>query len=314
MQLDQLKLHQIKLKNKLQSILLLALMSVFVGLLTLWLFGESIAVIVMCVIVALTFYNPGFSPKLIMRAYNAQLISYHQAPDLYEINQQLTQRAELSNTPKLYYIPIGTMNAFATGTQENAVIALSDGLLRELNLQELSGVLAHEISHIKHNDMHVMFLADTLGILTRTLSIMGQLIFILCIPAMLLGIVSINYLAVLIIMLAPVISALIQLSLSRNREYLADLSAAQLMGSPTPLINALNKLDKQNSYWERFYRASSDNSLLQTHPGTNDRIEQLNSLYKPEVWEPIVVKGVAHNNLISATRIMPGRTGRYFWF
>ena len=81
-----------------------------------------------------------------------------------------------------HYIPVGTMNAFATGAKKNAVIGLSDGILRQLNLQELAGVLAHEISHIRHNDMRVMSLADTLGLLTRTLSIMGQIILVIFIP------------------------------------------------------------------------------------------------------------------------------------
>ncbi len=141
-----------------------------------------------------------------MRAYNARPITVEQSPQLHSINQELAKRAGLDKAPQLYYLPIGTLNSFATGSPDNAVIGLSDGLLRTLELEELAGVLAHEISHIKHHDMRIMSLADTMGMLTRTLSLTGQVLLIILIPAQLMGIVSINFIAFAILILAPVAS------------------------------------------------------------------------------------------------------------
>lgn len=317
--LDTGKLKQIKLKNRVQTLLLLILMAGFVGLLGLWILGEAFALSALFVILIIGIFNPVYSPYFIMRAYGAKPINEQQSPQLYLINQQLAQRARLDRAPQLYYLPIGTLNAFATGSYNNTVIGLSDALLRTLDIEELAGVLAHEISHIKHHDMRIMSLADTMGMLTRTLSLTGQILLLLLIPAQLLGMLSINLLAFAILILAPLASALIQLAISRNREFLADLSAAQLLGDPRPLQNALIKLDSQNSYWERLYRASTDNSILRTHPTTRERIEQLNTLYKPSQWQPFDYNQTTapdriHHNLLAQKAFNPRRTGRYYWF
>ena len=314
MHVDSSKLKRIQLKNRFQSVLLLLSMAAFVALISLWLFGTEFALIALILIIMLGVINPVFSPRFIMRAYGASEISSHQAQKLHFLNQKISQRAGLRQPPVLYYIPVGTMNAFATGAKKNAVIGLSDGLLRQLDLEELAGVLAHEISHIKHNDMRVMSLADTLGLLTRTLSMMGQIMLIFFLPAALLGLVSINLLAFVVLIFAPFGSALIQLALARNREFLADLSAAQLLGDPNPLIHALIKLDKQNCYWERFYRASADSTFLRTHPTTRDRVAQLKSVYEPLQWSPFKFTGLAHQDLLAAKKILPKRIGRYYWF
>ncbi len=308
------KLNQIKSRNRFQTLFLLIIMAGFTGLLGWWILGKDFALAALLVIAVLGFFNPVYSPKFIMRAYGARPINLSQSPHLHSINQQLAQRAGLDKAPVLYYLPIGTMNAFATGTDTNAVIGLSDGLLRTLTLEEQAGVLAHEISHIKHNDMRVMSLADTMGMLTRTLSLTGQILLLFLIPAQLLGMVSINFIAFIILIFAPFASALIQLAISRNRELLADLSAAQLLGDPRPLKNALIKLDGQNSYWERYYRASTDTSILRTHPKTEKRVELLNDLYQSSQWQPMNYKNITHNNLIADQSISPRQIGRYYWF
>ncbi len=312
--LDTDKLNQIKLKNRLQTLLLLVIMATFVGLLGLWILGKDFALTALFIILIIGIFNPVYSPYFIMHAYHASPISPEQFPQLHHINQQLAQRAGLEKAPKLFYLPIGTLNAFATGSYDNAVIGLSDGLLRTLDIEELAGVLAHEISHIKHHDMRIMSLADTMGMLTRTLSLTGQILLILFIPAQFMGMLSINFIAFAILILAPVASALIQLAVSRKREFLADLSAAQLLGDPRPLRNALIKLDAQDSYWERLYRASTDNAILRTHPTTGERIKQLNELYHSSQWQPIDYSNSVPNNLVAENAIKPRRIGRYYWF
>ncbi|MCG8669407.1 MAG: zinc metalloprotease HtpX [Pseudomonadales bacterium] len=316
-------LRQISLKNQIETILLLILMGGFSWLLGAWLFGDSFAYIALMAGVMVLALNPAVSTNMLMRAYRASPLNYHRAPELNQIAQIISQRAKLNHTPELYYVPVSTMNAFATGTQAKAAIGLSHGLLQQLTLEEVAGVLAHEISHIRHNDMRVMAIADTLGNLTRTLSLLGQFILLVSIPMILSGVAEINLLPLALLIAAPTISAIIQLAISRRREYQADLSSAELLGSPQPLIKALRRLDQQNSYWERFYRASSDNGLLRTHPKTEDRIEQLNAVYQAANLEPEQAGYFAGYDPLNFSKtkqspwshsLRPRRFSRYFWF
>lgn len=289
-------------------------MGVCVWLLGRWIVGDIFAVYAVGLVAIIMLFNPAFSPTLLMKAYRATPIDAQASPELHQLVNQLAKRAQLSKTPELFYLPVGTMNAFATGKQSNAVIALSDGLLRNLTLTEIAGVLAHEISHIQHNDMLIMIISDLMGQLTRILAFVGQIFLLLSIPMILIGAVHINLLPFAIIILAPVFTALIQLSISRHREIQADLSATQLLGTPEPLINALIKLERQSSYWERFYRASSDNALLRSHPTTKERIELLDSINQEPRWLPIKAGDAWTNPWIKDPTIMPRRFSRYFWF
>ncbi len=308
------ELNIIKWKNRLQTLLLFALMGLFVWILGRWILGDAFALYALVLVTIMMIFNPAFSPRLLMKAYQARKIEVYEAPALHQAIRQLTKRAHLPEVPTLYYLPVGTMTAFATGTQKNAVIALSDGLLRNLTLDEIIGVLAHEISHIRHKDMLIMSMADMIGQLTRILSLTGQLFLIFSLPVLLVGALEINMLPFMVIILAPFFSALIQLAISRKREIMADMSAAQLIGSPEPLINALIKLERQSSYWERYYRASSDNALLRTHPTTAQRIEQLETLQNKPVWEPMERPQSWHYPWPQQPYIQPRRVSRYLWF
>lgn len=314
MPLRESTLKQVTLKNQLQTISLLALMGGFSWLLGHWLFGPDFAVIAVLMGVLGLMLNPANSISLIMKAYGASPLTFQRAPELNQLADVLSQRAKLPKAPELYYVPVGTMNAFATGSPGNAAIGLSHGLLQRLDLEEIAGVLAHEISHIRYNDTRVMALADTLGNITRTLSLIGQFTLLFSIPMIITGLMEISLLPILLLISAPSLSALIQLAISRRREYQADMSSAELLGSPAPLMKALIKLDQQNSYWERFYRASSDNSLLRTHPKTKDRVAQLNKLYQEQqqAYDPIILPRIEHYPWQHTIR--PRRISRYFWF
>jgi heat shock protein HtpX len=315
MKLNTRQLIRIKWKNRLQTLVLLSLMCAFVWLLGRWLIGEMFAYYAVGTVILVTVFNPAFSPATLMKAYRATLIHPAQSVELHQLITMLAERAQLPAAPKLYYLPIGTMNAFACGTQRDSVIALSDGLLRNLTFHEMAGVLAHEISHIRHNDMLIMTISDLMGQITRILALVGQLIMLLAFPMLIMDAISLEVLPLVIIIMAPLFTALIQLALSRNREKLADIAATQLLGTPDPLINALIKLEQQSSYWERFYRASSDNALLRTHPTTNERIELLDSLNtQPRHWQPIHLTATWKNPWIQSPQISPRRVSRYFWF
>jgi heat shock protein HtpX len=174
------------------------------------------------------------------------------------------------------------MNAFATGSREDSSVAVSDGILRGLTLRELAGVLAHEVSHIANGDLQVMAFADMVSRIAGLLSLAGQLLLVLSLPLMAIGGADVPWVAILILLLAPSMSALVQLALSRNREYDADLGAAELTGDPAGLASALEKLERVGGrYWERILlpdRRVSEPSLLRTHPDTRERVARLREL------------------------------------
>jgi heat shock protein HtpX len=174
------------------------------------------------------------------------------------------------------------MNAFTVGNRADSAIALTDGLLRRLTMREITAVLAHEVSHVANNDMWVMGLADLVSRITSTLSLFGQMLVLINLPLLMLGGVTLPWLPLLLLVAAPTISALLQLALSRAREYDADLDGAQLTGDPAGLASALQKLERyQGGLLERVLlpgRRIPDPSLLRTHPHTEERVRRLLAL------------------------------------
>jgi heat shock protein HtpX len=189
----------------------------------------------------------------------------------------------LSTLPTLYYYPARIMNAFAVGTSEKAAIAVSDALLRGLNWREVVAVLAHELSHIGFNDTRIMGFAQISNRITNILSLFGQLVLILSLPAVLMGGPSVNLVAVLLLIGAPMISLFMQMALSRTREYHADLGAARLTGDPEALASALLKMEQHNRHfvgrlpWPGYQRMP-DADMLRSHPPTRERIRRLREI------------------------------------
>ena len=222
------------------------------------------------------------SPALVLRLHRARPLSPPEAPTLFRVVTALAARAELSRPPALYYLPSRITNAFAVGRSNDSAIGLSDGLLRQLNQEELVGVLAHEISHIRNNDLRVIGLADAVGRLTRMLSWVGQLLFLLNLPTLILGGGTFPWLLVLLLIGAPTLSVLLQLALSRTREYDADLDAATLTGNPRGLASALAKMEQRRASWlERLVLPGQRlpaPSVFRTHPDTADRVRRLMEL------------------------------------
>jgi heat shock protein HtpX len=179
--------------------------------------------------------------------------------------------------PVLYYFPGSAMNAFTVGSRENAAIAVSQSLLDGLKYSEISAVLAHEVSHIRSNDIRIIGFADLANSLTHGLSLFGQLLLIINLPLALFGGFSINWMAILLLIFAPGISALLQLALSRTREYNADLGAVELMEDPEALATALAKIEQHGSSLIRRFPwvANPHSQILRTHPPTKERIRRL---------------------------------------
>lgn len=287
--IDHWKQHS--LANRLQTLLLLAVMGGFMLLLGFLLWGmEGIAILAITGALLLL-VNPRFTPQLIMRLYGAFPLSPQQAPLTHAAVRELSRRAHLTVLPKLYYIPSSMLNAFSVGRPDNASIAVSDALLRALNTEELVGVLAHEISHIRNNDMGVMGLADMFSRLTSLMSLFGQILLLLNLPLFFLTDTGINWFAILLLIISPHLCALAQLGLSRTREYDADLNAARLTGDPEGLARALIKIEQAQGGWlERLFfpgRKVPEPSMLRTHPPTKERVRRLMELKIPDDIFPL---------------------------
>ena len=281
---DRVTVH--KLNNLVQSIMLLVGMATLLALLG-WLLAGVKGVIWAAIIgVVFLLVSPRASPRLVFRLSGARRLSVAEAPGLYALIKALALRAGLPTVPQLYYMPTQAMNAFTVGNRQQAMIAVTDGLLRGLTRRELTGVLAHEVSHADNNDIWVMTLADTVNRLTSLFSLFGQFLFFINLPLVLLGKSGFSWWAILLLIFAPTLSILLQLALSRTREFDADLGAAELTHDPVGLASALKKLHNYHSGSLRRVlipgRPMPDSSMLRSHPKSEERIRRLISLAEHE--------------------------------
>ncbi len=265
-----------------QTAVILAGMGGLFGLLGWMIFGTTGLVWALLVVLLLFLSTPRVSPWMVLKMYRARQLSYDEAPGLFEIVSDLSRRADLPAYPLLYYVPSRIMNAFSVGSAKSSVIAVSDGILRYLDRREISGVLAHEITHIKNNDLRLHALADLMTRVTSTFSFLGQVLIIIYLPLAMFSKTDIPLIPILLLIFAPSLSMLLQLALSRTREFDADLGAAGLTGDPMGLASALQKMDRhERSIWDFVYlpgRKQPHPSLLRTHPHTRERLDRLSSL------------------------------------
>jgi heat shock protein HtpX len=275
---------------------LLTLLLVFVGKIVAGQEGMLIALLIAGVMNFISYY---FSDKIVLKAYHASEILPKDAPQLYAIVEHLAQRAGLP-TPKIYIAQSNTPNAFATGRNpEHAAVCVTTGLLQILDANELAGVLGHELTHVKNRDI----LTGT--IVATMVGAIGYLAYMAQWAAMFGGFGNSgsdrrgNNMFVLIIaaVLTPIMAAIIQLAISRQREYAADKGGAVLCDNPLYLANALRKLEHMNKavpmpaaplaqstahmfIVNPFARGGFLRGLFSTHPSTEKRIQKLESLLK----------------------------------
>lgn len=273
-------LRYYKWQNGLHTLLLMTGMLVLTSLLGWMLWGTGGVVILLVCVFTLSALMPRIPGAWLMRMYRARRLTPQTAPGLHNMVQELALRAGLPSTPKLYLIPSQAMNAFAAGHTSQPVMALTEGMLHNLEPEEIIAVLAHETSHIRNNDLLVMGLADLFSRMTSILSVVGQLTLFISLPLILANEnLSIPWLAVMLLIISPNLSALAQLGLSRTREYEADRGAVELTGDSRALASALLKLEQwQGGMWERILlpgRRMPEPSLLRTHPPTEERVQRL---------------------------------------
>ncbi len=278
------RIAQHQLQNLAQTALLLA--GMFGLLIALgWALSGLAGLVVGMVLASLfVFLGPAFSKAQVLRRFRARRLDMRSAPELVATVAELARRAQLSKSPELYYVPSRIPNAFAVGRTNDAAIAVTDGLLRMLRPRELGGVLAHEMGHIRNRDLWVMALADFFTRTTSGLSTLGKVLLLLQLPMLLAGQVVISPWLLLLLLAAPGLSMLLQLAVSRTREFDADLAAVQLTGDPEALASALTRLEQPRlSFWQKIFGPPRDltPSYLRTHPSTKSRIARLRSLAAP---------------------------------
>ena len=232
------------MSNVFKTGFLLAVLTVMLVLLGGAFGGRQGMLIAFVIALLMNFFSYWFSDKMVLAAYGAQPIEEASAPRLYAIVHRLATRAGIP-MPRVYLIPSETPNAFATGRNpEHAAVAVTEGIMRILDEEELEGVLAHELSHVKNRDVLISTIAATLAGAITYLAHMAQY------AAIFGGRRDDDeeggtnpFAAILLAILAPIAALLVQMAVSRSREFQADASGAQMAGQPWGLAKALEKLE-----------------------------------------------------------------------
>jgi heat shock protein HtpX len=292
-----------RLRNLLHAALLLGGMALLAMAVADLLIGPAAGVWALAGMVLALAVAPIAPKRLILSAYRARPLDPWAFPWGFETVSALASRADLPAVPQLWHVPSTVPNAFALGGPGDSAIVLTDGMLRGMTARELAGVLAHETAHISHRDLWIMAFADMTTRLVSVASLAGQVLLLLNLPLLLVGAAHVPWSAVLLLLFAPTVASLLQLALSRAREFDADLGAAQLTGDPAGLAQALAKLERRTgAFWEEILlpgRRIPEPSLLRTHPPTEERIARLMALapsaplalprrhYTRPEWQPV---------------------------
>lgn len=269
-------------RNLLDSMLLIIAMSALLAISVNLLLGWGLWLSLVFVITLLLMKYSPLSDQWTLKAYQARYLTLQQAPELYHVVSVLADRAGMKQIPELYWIPSRVMNAFSVGGGQRSAIGITDAMFRELTQRELLGVLAHEISHIANQDTRLMALADLISRITHLMALTGGICFLLLFPFAVFGVIELSLGATFVLLLAPFISGLLQLKLSRTREFAADSDAVYLTGDPMGLALALKKIEhKERIGWKRLFLSGYGEpqpSLLRSHPAIDDRVHRLSNM------------------------------------
>lgn len=277
--------------NWFKTTLLLGVMTAIIVFIGRLLGGQQGMVLAFVIAMGMNFFSYWYSDKIVLRMYRAKEVGQAEMPELYQMVRELAQRAEIP-MPRIYTIPEESPNAFATGRNpEHAVVAVTEGLLKLMSREEVMGVIAHELAHVKNRDILIGSIAATMA---------GAVMILASIARWStffgggnrdgeeggggLGTIGVLVMSIL----APIAAMLVQMAISRSREYHADATGAQVSGHPGWLADALGKL---GAYSKRLplqanpstahmfivspLSASSLMHLFSTHPPLEDRIARL---------------------------------------
>lgn len=284
--------------NQLKTVLLLGVLTGFFLAIGHLVAGKQGMIIAFIVALIMNFFSYFFSDKVALAMYGAREISYEEAPWLHQMVEDLARRAGIPK-PKIYLAPIHVPNAFATGrSPDHAAVAVTSGILQILNRDELRGVLAHELGHIKNRDILISSIAATIG---GAISMLANMAYYSALLggnreeesnpiATIIG-------SIILFIVAPLAATLIQMAISRSREFIADETGAKISGCPLCLANALRKLEEiaNNPDLQQVaaaevnpgtahmmivnpLKADTIMKLFSTHPPTEERIQRLEEL------------------------------------
>ncbi len=271
--------------NQIKTVLLMAALGALLVAIGGYMGGKNGATIALIIAFVMNIGSYWFSDKVVLRMYNAQEVTESEAPDLYHVVSQLVASAGLP-MPRVYIIPDPSPNAFATGRNpSHSAVAVTEGILRLLSWEELAGVISHELSHIKHRDILIQTIASVFGAAITYLAQFGMFFgggrdeegrggsFIGMLLMMILG---------------PIAAMLIQMAISRSREYMADATGAQICGQPLWLAGALDKLRRgveavpmdaapatESMFIVTPFMGGTLSKLFATHPPIEERIARL---------------------------------------
>ena len=276
------------LKTTMLMALLMALMVALGGIFA----GHTGMTVMLVIALGMNFFSYWFSDRMVLSMYNAREVDRASAPELYGLVEKLAGRAGLP-MPRVYIINEDAPNAFATGRNpSNAAVAVTTGLMRVLDYNEISGVLGHELAHVKHRDILISTIAATMATVISYAANIAQWAAIFGSGRSSDddrgGIIGMIATAII----APIAAALIQMAISRSREYSADEGGAEICGNPNYLAAALEKIEYYAQHGAQLPEATpatahmciinpltgrdlSFKSLFSTHPDTQERIARL---------------------------------------
>lgn len=274
-------------KNSIRTVFLMTLVAVLFMLVGQVLGGSTGLIIAFIFAMGMNFISYWKSDKIVLRMYKAQPVDRNSHPRLFGMVEELTRKAGLP-MPALYVIPQSQPNAFATGRNpENSAVAVTQGILKALDEQQLRGVIAHELAHIQNRDILTQTIVTTV---VSALTMLAQFAYFIPIGGNERG--SNPLVALIVLITAPIAASMLQAAISRTREYEADRTGAEISGSPQQLASALQKIEKAAeqipmNVSETAMRSTSHMfpvnpfsggrfmSLFSTHPDTQDRVDRL---------------------------------------
>ncbi|RMD98355.1 MAG: zinc metalloprotease HtpX [Calditrichaeota bacterium] len=275
--------------HTLRVALLMVLLTVLLVILGGFIGGENGALMALIFAGVMNFFSYWFSDKMVLAMYRAKEVSEAEAPELVAMVRRLAQQAHLP-MPRVYIVQSDMANAFATGRNpQHAAVAVTTGIMRILNPQELEGVIAHELGHVKHRDILISTIAATIAGAISYLAWMGQW-------SMIFGGFSDDddgnpWLALIAIIVMPIAAAMVQMAISRSREFAADAASAEITHNPLALASALGRLEQAaeqiparvNPATSHLFivnplRGEKLANLFSTHPPIEERIARLQSM------------------------------------
>jgi len=279
------------MSNQMKTVFLLGALTAIIVFFGNAIGGTNGMLIALIMAAGMNFFSYWFSDKIVLRMYAASEVSPQEAPELHAMVADLAREAGVP-VPRLFVIPQDTPNAFATGRDpEHAVVAVTQGIVSLLSPAELKGVLAHEMSHVRNRDILIQSVAATLGGAIMVLADMFRFSALYAGSSQDGQQRSGGFHMLIMAMLAPFAAMLIQMAISRSREYIADESGARLCHNPESLASALEKLHMANQQMPMQVNPATENmfivnpltgggmmSLFSTHPPIEERIARLRAM------------------------------------